>query len=615
MDIEIDKPTEGGASEHIPVKPSSKASQYIQQHQDLIDMLVMAALALAALIPRIIMATQLDMVTDEVVYILGGKIYLPLATHLSVGAKGWMYNYEHPPFVKLLIGLSMATNDLFGHPLSTLFAARIPSILFGTLLAVSIYWLGKAPFGRIVTLAAALCLAFSPWLVYFSGLAYLDMTMTALITVAYLLAWHAIKRPWLYIVIALLIGLGCASKYTASLAIPSLLLFTAYYFFVLRSHLPREQRPPIPWQWWIAAIVASPLIFLAVDMAIWPSPISLLTHSFLFEWNHSVNGHLTFLAGQYGGHVPHWSILYILLVKISALTTVPAIFFAIYSCVQLVRFHWPESSVEPEQMARIAFVFIWLVSIVGMFSLLNIVVGTHYHLPAAPPIALAGACGMAIILRALWGYCSSLFDKFTRRREHEAHNQNSADTATPRAGFNLGTIIIPVALIALLAIPHLIGVITVPDAEGYTSVFFQGEDGALQVAYPGYRDAVQWLATYTHKPARIGLVALPYTLNSGGDGISWYDFNKDLPKRFTLAEAHPQAVASSCKNKSCPVGLLAQAHPQDQTYPYNYLVWPMHLVQRGYAIPEPWRSHVIHIVKGGDTIYCYILANPANGTP
>jgi 4-amino-4-deoxy-L-arabinose transferase-like glycosyltransferase len=590
MDIEIDKSTEGGASDHTPAKPSSTASQYIRQHQNLIDILVTAALALAALIPRIILATQLDMVTDEVVYILGGKIYLPLEEHLSIGARGWMYNYEHPPFVKLLIGLSLAANAHFGHPLGELFAARIPSILFGTLLAVSIYWLGKAPFGRIVTLAAALCLAFSPWLVYFSALAYLDMTMTALITVAYLLAWHAIKRPWLYPVISLLIGLGCASKYTASLAVPSLLLFTAYYFFVLRPRLPREQRPPIPWPWWLAAIIVSPLIFLAVDMAIWPSPISLLMHSFLFEWNHSVRGHLTFLAGQYGGHVPHWSILYILLTKISTLTTVPAIFFAIYSCVQLVRFHWPGSSIEPEKIVRISFVFIWLVSIVGMFSLLNIVVGTHYHLPAAPPIALSGAFGMAIILHALWRYSSSLFSKFAQKREHEA--QNGAITA-PQASFNLQAMIIPFALIALLAIPHLVGLITVPDAEGYTSVFFQGEDGALQVAYPGYRDAIQWLAGYTNKTARIGLVALPYTLNSGEDGVSWYDFNKDLPKRFTLAEAHPQ----------------------DKTYPYNYLVWPIHLVQRGYAIPEPWRSHVIHIIKGGNTIYCYILANPANSAP
>jgi hypothetical protein len=134
----------------------------------------------------------------------------------------------------------------------------------------------------------------------------------------------------------------------------------------------------------------------------------------------------------------------------------------------------------------------------------------------------------------------------------------------------------------------------VPDAEGYTSVFFPGENGALQVAYPGYRDAIQWLAGYTNKQANVGLVALPYTLNSGGDGVSWYDYNKDLPKRFTLAEAHPQDKSYSA---------------------YNYLVWPMHLVQRGYAIPEPWRSHVIHIIKGGNTIYCYILANPATSAP
>jgi 4-amino-4-deoxy-L-arabinose transferase-like glycosyltransferase len=592
MNIEIDKSAEDGASDRSPVKPSyATARQYIQQHQNLIDILVMAALALVALIPRIIMSTQLDMVTDEVVYILGGKIYLPLAEHLSIGAKGWMYNYEHPPFVKLLIGLSLAGNASLGHPLGELFTARIPSMIFGTLLVVSIYWLGKAPFGRIVTLAAALCLAFSPWLVYFSALAYLDMTMTALVTVAYLLTWHAIRRPWLYLVVALLVGLGCASKYTASLAIPSIVLFTAYYFFVIRPRLPQEQRPPFPWLWWLGAIIAAPLIFLAVDMAIWPSPIDLLQHSFLFEWNHSIHGHLTFLAGQYSGHVPHWAILYIMLVKISALTTVPAIFFTIYGCIQLVRFHLPKSSVEPQKMASIAFLLIWLVAIIGMFSLLNIVVGTHYHLPMAAPVALSGAYGMATLLYALRNYASSRIGKTVQAEKHDT--QEHIITGS-EARLNLGAIITPLALIALLAVPHLIGLITVPDAEGYTSVFFPGENGALQVAYPGYRDAIQWLAGYTNKPANIGLVALPYTLNSGGDGVSWYDYNKDLPKRFTLAEAHPQDKTDAS---------------------YDYLVWPMHLVQRGYAIPEPWRSHVIHIIKGGNTIYCYILANPASSTP
>jgi hypothetical protein len=38
----------------------------------------------------------------------------------------------------------------------------------------------------------------------------------------------------------------------------------------------------------------------------------------------------------------------------------------------------------------------------------------------------------------------------------------------------------------------------------------------------------------------------------------------------------------------------------------------MHLVQRGYAIPAGWRSHIVHTVMGGNTIYCFILArNPS----
>src|SRR5579859_971399 len=106
-----------------------------------IDLAILSLLALLALVPRVILALQLDVVTDEVVYILGGKIYLPLVRHLSIGASGWSYNYEHPPFVKLLIGLALALNTAIYHPLTELLAARLPSILFGTLLVVGLYWL------------------------------------------------------------------------------------------------------------------------------------------------------------------------------------------------------------------------------------------------------------------------------------------------------------------------------------------------------------------------------------------------------------------------------------------------------------------------------------------
>ncbi|HLZ63500.1 MAG TPA: glycosyltransferase family 39 protein [Ktedonosporobacter sp.] len=589
METRLDKTATDTAPHRTPGASGQPIKQGIRFAVPSLDLMILGLLTIIALVPRVILATQLDMVTDEVVYILGGKIYLPLVRHLSIGASGWNYNYEHPPFVKLLIGLALALNTAIYHPLTELLAARLPSILFGTLLVVGLYWLAKAPFGRVVALLAALCLAFSPWLVYFSALAYLDMTMTALVTIAYLLLWPALRRPWLYPVSAALVGLGAASKYTAVLAIPGMVLFTAYYFLAVRPRLPVEQRPSVPWLWWLAAIVLAPLAFLALDPAIWPNPLSLLQHSFRFEWEHSVNGHLTFLAGQYSTHVPHWAILYIVAAKMSALVTLPALFFAIFALIQLVRFHLRPTITATTETAGRAFVLIWLLAILGMFSLLNIVVGTHYHLPMAPPVALAGACGLATLLRYRRGL---LFQRQT------IHGTAAGETATstipiqqPITGktrLNPRAALIVVLLAVLLAGPHLFGLTTVYAAEGYTSEFFQSENTVLQVAYPGYRDAVQWLATHTSTPARVGLVALPGTLNAGSNDVSWFSYNSDLPTRLQLAEVHPD----------------------DHTFTSDYLVWPMHLVQRGYAIPDAWRAHIVHIVMGGNTIYCYIMAHP-----
>jgi MFS family permease len=584
MNTKIDNAPKDDAA-YPPSKQADRSSVRTQRRFSGIDIAILCALALIALIPRILLAGQLDVVTDEVVYILGGKIYLPLLAHLKIGASGWMFNYEHPPFVKLLIGLALVFNSALGHPLGELFAARVPSIICGTLLVVALYVLGRGPVGRATALLAALCLALSPWLVYFSALAYLDMTMTALITVAYLLLWYAPRRPWLYLLVGVLVGLATASKYTASLAIPGIVLFVAYYYLALRPRLPAEQRPSWPWKWWVGAIILAPIAFLAVDPAIWPQPISLLHHSFDFEFNHSINGHLTFLAGTYSLHVPHWAILYIIFTKMSAFVTIPAAFFAVFALVQLVRFHLHKGNVQVVEATSLGFLFIWLIAILGMFSLLNIVVGTHYHLPLAPPVALAGAAGLAVILRYRRG---SLFARdrvqvTTDETQREPSKGTGKIRINPRAPGVL-------AIMALLLIgSHLFGLITVRDAEGYTSEFFPNENNALQVAYPGYRDAIQWIATQDSKPVRIGLVALPGTLNGDASAVSWFTYNQDLPKRLSLTEVHPT----------------------DKSFHADYLVWPMHLVQRGYAIPANWHAHIIHIVMGGQTGYCYIMTNPA----
>src|SRR2546425_12747068 len=77
----------------------------------------------------------------------------------------------------------------------------------------------------------------------------------------------------------------------------------------------------------------------------------------------------------------------------------PAVFFLIFSIVQLVRFHLNKSNLQVTEVSSISFLLIWLVSLVGTFSLLNIVVGTHYLLPLAPPVALAGVFGLTTLLR------------------------------------------------------------------------------------------------------------------------------------------------------------------------------------------------------------------------
>jgi hypothetical protein len=299
--------------------------------------------------------------------------------------------------------------------------------------------------------------------------------------------------------------------------------------------------------------------------------------------NHSIRGHLTFLAGQYSLHVPQWAILYIVIAKISAFVTVPAAFFVLFALIQLIRFHWPGSKISVAEATSVSFLLIWLLAILEMFSLLNIVVGTHYHLPIAPPVALAGAFGLAVFLR----YRRSLLFVYSRKEAADA-SQAKRSLTVYKTRFNLRAALTLLLLAAALVGPHLVGLTTVYAAEGYTSEFFPGENQALQVAYPAYREAVQWLAAHTKVKGvvKVGLIANAGTLSVDSDGVGWFIYNSDLPARFKLAEAHPD----------------------DTSFPYNYLIWPMHLAQRGFAPPEPWRSHIVYVIMGGKTVYCYILA-------
>jgi hypothetical protein len=365
--------------------------------------------------------------------------------------------------------------------------------------------------------------------------------------------------------------------------------------------MPVEQRPALPWRWWIAAVIVSPLSFLIVDPAIWAHPIGRLLHSFAFEENHSSNGHQIYVAGVTLTHVPLWTIAYMVFTKMSAFLTIPAVFFIIFALIILVRFHLRKSTIDITRAASYAYIVIWFLSILGMFSLLNIAVGSHYYLPLAPPLAVAGVSGLAIILNYLAGL---IWKKSTHTTENAAETSQDAPSAVAstarRKRAMQPRILVPVLLLAILAIvPGLIGVTTVYGAEGYTNEFFNNDENArLQVAYPAYRPALQWIETQTPDHDSIGLIGS--SLDGYGSNSNWFYYNSDLTKRFNLYQIDPTNTTHAPSNA---VNLQRLSNMAAADYPY--LVWPKDVIQRGNAWPSQYK--VIHTIMGGNTIYCYIL--------
>src|SRR5947209_9727063 len=60
-------------------------------------------LAIIAFIPRLILALQLDVNTDEPIYVTAGNWYILLIKQLNISSPNWLYNNEHPAFAKLLM--------------------------------------------------------------------------------------------------------------------------------------------------------------------------------------------------------------------------------------------------------------------------------------------------------------------------------------------------------------------------------------------------------------------------------------------------------------------------------------------------------------------------------
>ncbi len=532
------------------------------------NLLIPALIAYLAWLPRIALVHSLDLVTDESVYIPTGLADLAMLKAGALHNAYWLVNFEAPSLPKLIMGEGALYGIAHLGPQGWLFGARLPGVWLFMATLVIAYLLARPIFGRAGATFGALALALSPWLAFFNAIAYLDTYLLCFMTLAALLAWHAARRPWLWPLVGVLGGLAFASKYTAAfVAVPIVAYLLFYSLYVTR------RRPP-----WQAALML-PVGLLTVylfDPAIWVNPIVRLWNSILFQYNHASNGHDAFWNGVVGYHVAPGIGIYILLAKVSLFITIPALLalpWAIWRLARLIRQRLP---LTPHDDAAV-FALVWLGGMLPMFGSLNIIVGAHYMLPLAPPVMFTA--GWAYVSVARWLRPRLIAWARARFALPFSLPRWSAQPVTRYAITGVFTALIALAML----LPSTIGLLTVNQAEGYTAEWLHGENGSLQVAYPAYADAINWIVAHSEGRTTVTLV-----MSDKGALDEWLGTRQTLfPQRIRIAVGTPDNFPHS-----------------------QFLIWPEHLVQRQFPRPANFNQLIVTRIQGGATTYCYILRWP-----
>ena len=132
--------------------------------------------------------------SDADIYIASGSLY-------TGGASPTEYNFQHPPFIKYLFGIS---NKYFNLPL-------LPNIIFSGILLVEVFLLGKLVFkSKLVGSLSSLLLLFDPVFKEVTTYALLDLGQMIFI-LGFIITTFFWKKHW--IGQGVLLGLAVASKF------------------------------------------------------------------------------------------------------------------------------------------------------------------------------------------------------------------------------------------------------------------------------------------------------------------------------------------------------------------------------------------------------------------
>ncbi len=221
---------------------------------------VLGSILVLGSIVRVYNISHHDAYTDEVLYGFRaiGMIDYVAAAHQttpwqwfeSVPAWAHLSFHDHPPLFFLV---QHVTIGIFGE---TLFALRLPAIVFGVASVLLCFLIGKELFDKRVGVVASLLLAVQSYHVWVSRVGIQDgmaIFMILLTLLLYLWAYQHTDR-WRWLVWGGVFGLALLTKYSTGIVLPMIFLHGIVYGYT------RQQKICMLWSALAACIFFSPVL-------------------------------------------------------------------------------------------------------------------------------------------------------------------------------------------------------------------------------------------------------------------------------------------------------------------------------------------------------------------
>lgn len=234
---------------------------------------------------------------DEITYVEAGRMYI---SSLAGGKlfSPWGFNFEHPALAKYLIGLSILLL-----PLPTHVAARMPSVVLGSLTCVLTYFLGREFFGERTGLIGSILLAFNVPSIVGSTEAMLETPLAFFSVLSLLLLCCSQEtgttKVWLLSGVSF--GLAMACKFSAVF----LMMICVPYIFLGKK---KREAVLLCLTW----LVVGGLAFYAIQPRYWLDPAGALWESVGLFWRRTQKGRWydTYFMGEtYDVAPPHYLVV------------------------------------------------------------------------------------------------------------------------------------------------------------------------------------------------------------------------------------------------------------------------------------------------------------------